>query len=189
MEIIKIDQIKTGDTFLVSGSSWISNTILKVMRRWGKKQGYDVDKIHIYSHAARFIWEGDKLWLFGSVENGYQPILFEEHYNLKKTEMCIMRRYKELDEKETSQTTNYCLHLDGVSISYQYWNFIQWLLLVYLGINTFKKDSDRFTYCFEGERLCRKNLNPENYEDVFQTDIYQLLLDPNYHIIYENHIK
>jgi len=97
-----------------------------------------------------------------------------------------MRRKTELSEAETIQTFNYCLHLDSVSIMYQYWNFVQWLFLVYLGINTFKKDNDGFTYCYESEAKARKNLNPENYGDVEQTDIYKLLLDPNYHIIYKS---
>jgi len=59
--------IKTGDTFLVVGKSWIGKTIIKVMKRWGRKQGYDVDKIKIYSHAARFVWEGNMLWLSACV--------------------------------------------------------------------------------------------------------------------------
>jgi hypothetical protein len=181
---MKLKDIKTGDTFLVKSNSFLSKTICKVMKKWGKKKGYDTSLI--FSHAARFIWIADKLYLFGSVDNGYNPILFNRHYNWNNDNFIIMRRNKELSELEQKQTTTYCLHLDTVSISYQYWNFVQWLFKVYLNINLFKKDSDKFTYCYESERKARKDLNPENYQEVYITDIYQLLYDPNYKIIYKS---
>jgi len=179
-----ISEIKTGDSFLVRGNSWISKTICAVMKHWGKKNKQPISPI--YSHAGRFIWIAGELYLFGSVENGYNPILFKNHYDWNADDFAIMRRKTPLSDIETNQTTNYVLHLDTVSISYQYWNFIQWLMLVYLNINTFKKDSDKFTYCYESERMARKNLNPEWYGNVAETDIFELLYDPNYDIIYKS---
>lgn len=177
-----INSIKTGDTLLVNRDNFISKTICKVMRHWGKKRNQNTSLL--YSHGARFIWIADELYVFGSVDNGYNPILFKKHYNWDTDDFAVMRRVKELTPEEEKQTTNYCLHLDTISISYQYWNFIQWLLLVYLNINTFGKDSDKFNYCFESERMARKNLNPENYGDVNRTDIFDLLYDKNYKIIH-----
>lgn len=179
------NQIKTGDTLLVNGKSFLSKTIQKVMKKWGKKHGYPTNII--YSHAARFVWVADELYLFGSVDNGYNPILFDRHYDWETSDFAVMRRKTPLTPAEENQTINYVLHLDTVSISYQYWNFIQWLLLVYLNINTFKKDSDKFTYCYESEMKARKNLNPEYYKDnIHQTDIFELLYDKNYDIIYRS---
>jgi hypothetical protein len=153
------------------------------MKHWGRKKGgYDTG--HIFSHAARFIWIEGELYLFGSVDNGYQPILFRKHYDWDTSNFAIMRRKAELSGQEKIKTTHYCLHLDTISISYQYWNFIQWLCLVYLNWNLFKKDSDKITYCYESERKARKDLNPENYQDVYITDIFNLLYDPNYKVIY-----
>ncbi|MBN1186514.1 MAG: hypothetical protein JXB49_29835 [Bacteroidales bacterium] len=177
-----INDIQTGDTFLVKRKAFLSKMICKVMKRWGKKNGKDTSRI--YSHAARFIWCFGDLYLYGSVENGYNPISFKKHYDFNNDDFAIMRRNTPLTEAEKDQTARYCLHLDTVSLSYQYWNFIQWLLKVYLKINLFKKDSEKFTYCYEAERLARKNLNPDNYANVYITDIYELLYDPNYHTEY-----
>ena len=179
-----MNEVKDGDTFLVRTDSWLSRTICNVMRRWGKKKKRPLTPI--YSHAARFAWIADELYLFGSVENGYNPILFRKHYDWDQTDFAIMRRKKELSVEEKKQTINYMLHLDTISISYQYWNFIQWLLLVYLNIDTFGNDSKKFMYCYESERYARKNLNPDRYGNVSRTDIFDLLYDPNYDVVYKS---
>ena len=181
---MNINDIKDGDTFLVKTDNWLSKTICKVMTIWGRKRRFPVKPI--YSHAARFIWIADELYLFGSVENGYNPILFRKHYDWENSDFAIMRRKEPLNEEERKQTINYMLHLDTISISYQYWNFIQWLLLVYLGIDTFGNDSKKFMYCYESERYARKNLNPEKYGNVSKTDIFDLLYDPLYKVIYKS---
>jgi hypothetical protein len=178
-----LNDVKTGDDFLVKGNTWLSKIICAVMKKWGKKNGYDVSLL--FSHAAQFLWIADELYLFGSVDTGYRPILFKNHYNWDTDNFVVMRRNVELTEEEMKQTINYCLHLDTVSQGYQYWNFIQWLLLVYLNINTFK-DTDRFNYCYESERKCRKNLNPDHYGDVAETSIFDLLFDKFYGIIYKS---
>jgi len=78
------------------------------------------------------------------------------------------------------------LHLDSVSVTYQYWNFVQWLTLVYLKINLFTKDSEKYCYCYESERMARKDLYPQNYGDVNRTDIFDLLFDKDYELIYRS---
>ena len=177
--------IKTGDTLLVNRNNFLSRTIRKVMKKWGKRQGYPTNIL--YSHAARFVWIADTLYVFGSVENGYQPWDFDKHYDWENDDFAVMRRKTPLSEAEEKQTINYVLHIDAVSVSYQYWNFIQWLLLVYLHIDTFKNDSDKFTYCYESEHKARKNLNPEWYMgSVAQTDIFELLYDQNYDLLYKS---
>lgn len=181
---MNINDIQDGDTFLVRSNSFLSKTICKVMKHWGKKNGYNVNLL--YSHAARFIWIADELYIFGSVANGYNPILFTKDYDWNTDDFAVMRRKKPLSNKEKKQTTRFVLHLDSISVMYQYWNFIQWLLLVYLNINTFGKDSAKFMYCYESEREARKNLNPENYGDVSETSIFDLLYDENYEVIYKS---
>jgi hypothetical protein len=183
---MNINDIKDGDTLLVrSEKSWLSNTICKVMTKWAKRRGFP--KTPMYSHAARFVWIEGKLYVFGSVDNGYQPWEFNKHYDWDNGDFAIMRRKEPLTEEERKQTIHYMLHLDTISISYQYWNFIQWLLLVYLRIDTFGRDSQKFMYCYESERECRKNLNPENYMgDISKTDIFDLLYDPFYEVIYKS---
>lgn len=183
---MELKDVKTGDTLLVNADTFLSRTIKKVMKYWGKKKGYDTSIL--YSHAGRFVWIADELYVFESVDNGYNPRLFKRHHDWIDSDFAVMRRREPLSLKESKQTTNFCLHLDTVSIGYQYWNFIQWLLLVYLGINTFnkKEDRDKFEYCYESEREARKNLNPDQYGNVDQTDIFQLLYDPNYEILYKS---
>lgn len=181
---MKIEEIKTGDTILVNQDTFLSRTIQKVMKKWGKRQGWPTSPI--YSHAGRCVWIEGKLYVFESVVNGYNPRLFERHYDLVESDLAIMRRIEPLSEEEMVQTTHYCLHLDTISISYQYWNFIQWLLLVYLRFDTFHKDSDKFEYCYESEAKARKNLNPDHYGYVNQTDIFELIYDPYYEVIYKS---
>jgi len=183
-DMFRKEDIKTGDTFLVRSDTFLSKTICKVMRHWGKKNGYPTDMI--YSHAARFVWLADELYLFGSVENGYNPILFDRHYDWDHDDFVVMRRKTPLTPEEEKQTIHYVLHLDTVSVSYQYWNFIQWLLLVYLNIDTFKEDGDKFNYCYESEARARRNLNPEFYDKVYKASVFDLLYDPNYEIIYKS---
>jgi len=181
-----IKDIKTGDAFLTREyNDFLSKEICYVMKKWGKKKGYDTSTI--FSHAGTFIWIADELYVYGSVESGYKPWLFRLHYSFDDPNegVAVMRRKTPLTEAEEKQITNYCQHLTTISISYQFWNFIQWLVLVYLGINLFKKDSQDFTYCYESQMLCRKNLDPDKYGETWQTDIYMLLNDPNYEIIYK----
>ena len=182
-----IKDIKTGDAFLTTDySSFISKAIRYVMTAWGKKKGYDTQTV--LSHAGTFVWIADELYVYGSVESGFKPWLFRYHYSLidPNEGVIIMRRKEPLTDKEEKQITNYNQHLTTVSIGYQYWNFIQWLVLVYLGINMFKVDSDNFTYCFESQLLCRKNLNPDRYGETWMTDYFMLVNDPYYDIIYKN---
>ena len=182
---MNINDIKDGDTLLVNNGSWLSNTICKVMKKWAKRRGFPLTPI--YSHAARFVWIEGELYVFGSVDSGYKPWLFHRHYDWDNGDFAIMRRKEELSEEERKQTIHYMLHLDTISISYQYWNFIQWLILVYLRINTFGKDSDKFMYCYESEMAARKNLNPSHYPgDRSKTDVFDLLYDPFYEVIYKS---
>ena len=182
---MNINDIKDGDTLLVNNGSWLSNTICKVMKKWAKRRGFPLTPI--YSHAARFVWIEGELYVFGSVDSGYKPWLFHRHYDWDNGDFAIMRRKEELSEEERKQTIHYMLHLDTISISYQYWNFIQWLILVYLRINTFGKDSDKFMYCYESEMAARKNLDPTHYPgDRSKTDVFDLLYDPFYEVIYKS---
>ena len=181
---MNINDIQDGDTFLVRSSSFLSKMICKVMTHWGKKKGYEVKPM--YSHAARFIWIADELYVFGSVANGYNPLLFEKEYNWDTDDFAVMRRKKPLTKAEKKQTTRFVLHLDSISIMYQYWNFLKWLLLVYLNINTFGKGNDKMMYCYESEERARKDLNPENYGIISETDIFDLLYDKNYEVIYKS---
>jgi hypothetical protein len=178
------NDIQTGDTLLIRNKKdFISRTICAVMKKWGTKKGLPTDKI--YSHAGRFVWIAGKLYVYGSIDSGYKPWLFDLHYKWDD-DLMVMRRKTPLSLPEMDQTTNFCLHLVTISRMYQYLNFIKWLTLVYLGLNIFGKENDHVMYCYESEHLCRKNLNPDNYGDISQTDIFQLVYDPNYEIIWTN---
>ncbi|MFA5049194.1 MAG: hypothetical protein WC516_09285 [Patescibacteria group bacterium] len=182
---MNLEDIKTGDDLFRKDKSFLSKNICSVMKKWGKKKGYKTDLL--FSHAARFIWIAGELYVYGSIDSGYKPWLFKNHYDWEKDDFVIMRRKKELSSTEINQIINYCQHLVTISRLYQFANFIRWIILVYLGINTFNKQNDHVLYCYQSTRLCRKNLNPENYEkDTNIVDIFQLLYDPNYKIIYKS---
>src|ERR1035437_4283095 len=97
-----INDVETGDSFLVKGTGFLSNLIYTVMKHWGKKKGYNTDLI--YTHAARFIWIGDDLYIFGSVGNGYNPLLFIDKYDWNTTDFAVMRRKIPLTAAEEDQT-------------------------------------------------------------------------------------
>lgn len=184
---MKLNEIKTGDNLLVTSNKWLSRTIVKVMKDWGKKTNRHLDKV--YSHAGTLIWSGGELYVFESVDGGFKPRLFEDHYDLVDSDLAIMRRNKPLNKTDEDRVINAAFRLTRKSTSYQYWNFIQWLSTVYLGIkmfNTKKEDNDKFEYCYESTMEIRKALNPENYGNVDMTDIYDLMLDPNYKVIYQS---
>lgn len=184
---MNIDQIETGDTYLTTAyNDFISRSIIDVMKKWNKKKGYSNDIV--LSHACTFVWIADELYVYGSIDSGYKPWLFKKHYSLDDPNRgsVIMRRKKLLSAKEERQTINYIQHLVTVSFMYQYWMLIQWSLLVFFGINLFRRDSDKFTYCYESEYMRRKNLNPSNYGETFQVDFHMLIDDPNYEIVYSN---
>lgn len=196
---MNILDIKDGDTLLVTNhKSFVSRTIVKVMRHWGKKlvkRGIytqeQVDSLHIQSHAARLFWDRGLLYVYGSIDSGYKPWLFERHYNWATSDFTIMRRKTPLTSTEAAVSFHFAQHLVAISLGYQFVNFLQWLATVYLGIrgfNTRKDDNDKFEYCYESEREHRKHLNPEWYGNVDQTDIYDLMLDPHYEIIYQSKI-
>jgi len=181
------NDIQTGDSLLITTyNSFISKTIVKVMRKYNKQR--NINCPIVLSHAARFIRIAGELYVFGSIDSGYKPWLFKKHYSLTDPNegMVIMRRKTPLTDKEKDQTTNYCLHLTTVSFMYQYWALLQWLLLVYLKIDTFKKDSDKTNYCYESEHECRKDLNPESYGETYKTPFHILINDPNYRIEFNN---
>lgn len=182
------NDIQTGDNFLVRGDSFLSRNICKVMRKWAKKNGYSDDVIkNVMSHAAVFVVHKELPnipYLYGSTESGYKPIEFEKHYSWENDEFIIMRRKKGMNNEQKAKTLRYCLHLTTVSILYQYWNFFQWLLLVYLNINTFRKDREAFTYCYESCYLTRRQI--DTYPFIAHPDIFQLLTDENYEIIYKS---
>lgn len=184
---MELKEIKTGDTLYVSDKkSFVSRTIVKVMKHYAKKKKIKYD--FIFSHAARFIWIADKLYVYGSIDSGYKPWVFENHYSLNDPDKpcAISRRKTKLSKEEEKQTTHYCQHLVTVSLAYQYWALFLWLLLAYLNIDLFRNDSDNFTYCYEAEEMCRKNLNPANYGQTYKTDFFMLCNDPNYDVIFKS---
>lgn len=187
-KINSISDIQTGDNFFVRGDSFLSRSICHVMRKWGKKRGYSLDIISkVMSHAAVFVVHKelpDVPYLYGSTESGYKPIEFDKHYSWDEDEFIIMRRIGGLNDEQIGKVLRFVLHLTTVSLLYQYWNLIQWLLLVYLNINTFTWDSDDFTYCYESCYLTRREIDSDDYPKIKNPDIFQLLTGNKYEVIY-----
>jgi hypothetical protein len=194
---MKITDIKTGDSILVTNyNNFLSNTIRKVMFKFGKQENIITDTI--LSHACTAVWIDNELYAFGSVESGYKPWLFKLHYSLQdlnRNGIVVMRRNEPLSKEEEVKLRHYCIHLNTISIAYQFWNFIQWLAYVYCTVkvkgkrfrlNLFTKDADAFNYCYESGMLCRKWLNPDNYKDCCITSFFDLYFDSSYHVVYKN---
>ena len=191
-------EIKTGDTLLIMDKkSFISKSIVKVMKKWAWKKYKIANPPIVLSHAARFAKVYNTTYVYGSIDSGYKPWEFDKHYSFDSGEysIVIMRRKIPLTPTEEERTFRYIQELTAVSFAYQYANFIKWLALVYLNINLFKLSDKisklfsiqrKITYCYESEYMCRKNLNPKNYGDTYQVDFFMLINDPNYEIIYKS---
>ena len=184
---MEITDIQTGDGFLTTTyNNFVSKAIVYVMKKWAKKKG--IQAPIVLSHAAGFAWIAGELYVYGSIDSGYKPWIFNKHYSLTDSNegVVVMRRKIALTDAEKNQTINYMQHLTTVSFMYQYWNLLKWLILVYLNINLFRPDSEKTTYCYESELMRRKNLNPDKYGETYQADFFMLIDDPNYEIIYKN---
>jgi hypothetical protein len=183
-----IKDIKTGDCLLTTDyKAFLSKSIVKVMNHWKKKQKIVCTEATL-SHAGTFAWIAGELYVYGSIESGYKPWLFKVHYSFDNVNEgdIVMRRVTPLTPEEENIVINYVQHLITISISYQFWNFIQWIMLVYFNVDWFKKDSDDFTYCYESQHLVRKHLNPDKYGDTYKTSYFDLVNDPNYSVIFRH---
>jgi hypothetical protein len=186
-----IEAIKTGDNLLIRNpNDFVSRSIVGVMKDYAKEQGYtsdpNFDINFTFSHAATFVWVGGKLYLYGSIDSGYKPILFNKHYDWYNDQYCIMRRNGELTIEDENTVITECQHLVTVSNGYRYWMFLGWLAKVYLNFNTFgKRSPEHFTYCYESTRLVRQALSG-NTDPTAITDVYELIYDPEYSVIYRN---
>lgn len=184
---MNIEEIKTGDIYLVKSNSFLSKAIRWFMKLYAKKFKivYNPDKI--YSHAATLVWIDDILYIAESVDNGFHLRIFDRHYDLNPEYCTILTPIKSYDESEIHSILHYSLNLATVSQVYQYWNFIQWPLYILSNkkINLFGKGKNRgITYCYESTQMIKQEIRPYDYKDSSViTDFFTLYNDPNFKII------
>lgn len=167
-----INKIKTGDKFFVNSTSFLSKAIRFFMKLYAKKYKLTFDKI--YSHVGIFVWIADELYIAESVDNGFNLRVFNQHYDLQKDDYIIIHRNKPIDEKKALK---WLINLATVKIAYQYYNFIQWPLLILFNINLFSKGGRKFTYCYEACKRFDEFIEPGSTQGSLEIasffDIYK----------------
>jgi hypothetical protein len=170
-------KIHTGDILLVNSKSFLSKSIRYFMDILRKKK--KIPKQWIGSHAGTFIWLNGDLFVAESVKNGFRIDLFERHYGTM-TDFQIRRPSKPYSPDEEDMVFDKSFKLQEISDTYQFWNFIQWIFYILLGINIFGKGGSNITYCYESTRRIRQYvrrdefpINPEmtSYFDVIENTI------------------
>jgi hypothetical protein len=87
MEILKdINEIKTGDTLLVSSNSWLG----KIIQKFEK---------NLYNHAGMFVWRGTILFVAEMVKEGLVLTNFNE-YIKGKSKLLILKPIFPVNEKK-----------------------------------------------------------------------------------------
>ena len=153
-------RIQTGDILLVNSGSFLSKAIRFFMNILRKK--LHLPKQWIGSHAGTFIWINGDLFVAESVKNGFRINLFSRHYaNMKDFE--IRRPVKPYTKDEEDMIFDKIFKLQEISDTYQFWNFIQWIFYILLGINIFGKGGSNITYCYESTVRIRKYVRPTDF--------------------------
>lgn len=163
---MKTKDIQSGDILAIKGEGFPSPQIIYFMKQYAKKKGIKYD--FIGSHLATCFWDKNtgKLLVAESVDNGFHFREFEKHYDLAKGNIKILRPITPYSEKEIENMWNYAMHLQTVNLGYQYWNFIQWILYIELGISTFGKGGTKFTYCYESTARIAESVRPNDWKGL-----------------------
>jgi hypothetical protein len=183
---MNLNEIKTGDVFLIYGGTFLSKSIRFFMKWFAKKKHITYNWIP--SHAATFCWINDTLYLAESVDNGYHLRVFTNHYDLDNDDCCVLRTKKEYNKAETKEATRYIMELQTVSQFYYYLNFIFWPIYIILNINLFKLLHDRgITYCYESTYMVLNDVRSSDWTaDMSVVDIFKLYDLDKLNIVYDH---
>lgn len=182
---MKLEDIKTGDYYLVKSKVIMSRAIQYFMRLYAKKWKIKYTEDDIYSHAGTFLWLNNTLYIAESVDNGFSLREFSRHYNIGNGRSAVYSPVVPYTKDEISSVIKNAIELTTVNVMYQIWNFVQWPLYIWTKgkVNLFpkRKNSRGTTYCFESTQRIKEVVRPQNYNDNPEiTNIFMLSLDKNF---------
>lgn len=158
--MIQKHRIQTGDILLVNSNSFLSRAIRYFMNILRKKRGLPAQWVG--SHAGTFIWINGDLFVAESVKNGFRINLFDRHY-AGMEDFEIRRPTQEYTKDEEDQVFDKIFKLQEISDTYQFLNFIQWLVYILFNVNIFGKGGSNITYCYESTLRIRKYVRPQDF--------------------------
>jgi hypothetical protein len=171
----KVATIQTGDAFISHGTATISQAIEYFMEEYRKNFHVDPGviklltdangKVMTISHCATFIWDAGDLWLYGSIDWGYKPIIFTDHYTENDNLMVLRDGLTEIQQHNLVVDA---MKMTGEATLYPYWILAMWALYVathwkYLLSGGGHRAEDCFKACYELKRAIlpdKYNLNP-----------------------------
>jgi hypothetical protein len=176
----KLD-FETGDRFLIKGNGFLAKGIQVFMEKYCRDNGITCDWIG--NHAGSIVVEDDHIWIYEAVAEGYVRHDFSTEYAHKKG-WITMRKKGGMTDKEKKRYANNARKLKVKVVSYQFWNFPQWMAYILSRgkIDLFGLGDDSFVYCFEGEeRNCNASF-PGHFPLPEMATWPDLYLDPLYEI-------
>ena len=176
---------QTGDRFLIKGNGLLAKGIQVFMKKYGRDNGIKCDWIG--NHAGSIVVEDDHIWIYEAVAEGYVRNDFSTGY-FKKKGWITLRKKRGMTEEEKERYRQNARKLDVKVISYQFWNFPQWIAYILSKgrIDWFGLGDDSFVYCFEGEERNTNAALPGHFPLPEMSTWYDLYLDKEYEINIDN---
>ena len=161
--------IHSGDIGVFAGKSTVSKLIIHYMKEYRDNGKFNIDKGIIEllngfvpSHLATFFWIDRQLYLFGSIESGFKPILFKDHM-YDYTSFMIIRKSGYTIEK-VSKGLKYAMTSTGKSSIYPYWRLPLWIVYTKTGWKwPMSWGGDKAMECYKSTYEILREVFPEEY--------------------------
>ncbi len=158
--------IKNGDTGLFAGTSFLSKEIIRFMTQYRNEFPVDKEVVaklkgFVPSHAGTFFRVDGVLYLFGSIEWGFKPIVFLDHYSDADSFM-VFRDGLTLDQSH--RALKKAMVMTGESTLYPYWSIALWILYIkthWKWLLSF--GGRRAEVCYESTYEIKREVLPEKY--------------------------
>ena len=168
--MIDISKIQDGDRLFSHGTAAISKDIEHWMTVYRDNGKFKIDpgvlKLlngFIASHCATFFWVQGKLYIYGSIEYGYRPIVFTDHYS-DADSFLVLRSRDGYTASQKIAAFNYAMQALGDSTIYPYWALPMWIAYVKTGWKWFLSGGGhRAQVCYKSVYQVLKAVEPEKY--------------------------
>ena len=188
---IPTDKIQNGDRFGIAGTSFLSRSIISVMKHVARKKKLTnqvpIPKIlngWINSHWGTLQFEAGKWRIYESISQGFKPSNFLDHYSMDDS--FIILRSPNFTPEQQTQSLDGCLELSWHSVTYGYMTLLMWLVYAYLGINLFPLMGMAFENCYETTHQILKWIYPEKYSNDTKLVPYWFIVRDDDEIIIDN---
>ena len=113
--------VKSGDTMLYSGTTWIAKDIMK-FEKLAYRTGYNV------SHAGKFRWDGNALFVVEAVATGVTPTPFMDYVTKEKGTIFVAKCFPAYTSEEVQKMIDFVMPICGKA-RYSYENLLVYELI------------------------------------------------------------